>query len=124
MRLVGPKPNPFGVGDGWPVDIPAPVHSVISEGGTRSRTYCPGLEVRVLVSGGGDRKIRHPGETRPLGQGEAKGLHLTRTWGKECLEKPLVRGAPTVPQTDTGRRVEDTQARERTLVKELGKLTP
>ncbi len=30
----------------------------------------------------------------------------------------------TVPQTDTGRRVEYTKALERTLVKELGKLTP
>jgi len=29
-----------------------------------------------------------------------------------------------VPQTDTGRRVEDTQAIEKTLVKELGKMTP
>ncbi len=30
----------------------------------------------------------------------------------------------TVPQTDTGRRVENTQARERTRVKELGKIAP
>ena len=30
----------------------------------------------------------------------------------------------TVPQTDTGRRVEDTKAFEITLVKELGKLAP
>ena len=30
----------------------------------------------------------------------------------------------TVPQTDTGRQVEDTKAFERTLVKELGNLTP
>ena len=29
-----------------------------------------------------------------------------------------------VPQTDTGGQVEDTKAREITLVKELGKLTP
>ena len=29
-----------------------------------------------------------------------------------------------VPQTDTGRRGENTKARERTLVKELGKITP
>ena len=29
-----------------------------------------------------------------------------------------------VPQTDTGRQVEDTKVFERTLVKELGKLTP
>ena len=30
----------------------------------------------------------------------------------------------TVPQTDTGRRGENPKALERTLVKELGKLTP
>ena len=29
-----------------------------------------------------------------------------------------------VPQTDTGRRVEHTKANGRTLVKELGKITP
>jgi hypothetical protein len=31
---------------------------------------------------------------------------------------------PTVPQTDSGGRVENTKAHERTQVKELGKLTP
>ena len=30
----------------------------------------------------------------------------------------------TVPQTDTGRRGENPKALERTLVKELGKITP
>ncbi len=43
-----------------------------------------------------------------------------------CQEKPLsVRhlGVP-VPQTDTGRRVENTKANGRTLVKELGKIAP
>jgi hypothetical protein len=30
----------------------------------------------------------------------------------------------TVPQTDTGRRGENPKALERTLVQELGKLTP
>ena len=30
----------------------------------------------------------------------------------------------TVPQTDTGRQVEDTKALERTMLKELGKMTP
>ena len=33
-------------------------------------------------------------------------------------------GAQPVPQTDTGRQVENTKVFERTLVKELGKLTP
>ena len=39
-------------------------------------------------------------------------------------EKPLVRLALPVPQTDTGRQGEDPKARERTLVKELGKMAP
>jgi hypothetical protein len=42
-----------------------------------------------------------------------------------CQEKPLsVDVLVPVPQTDTGRWVEDTKAIERTLVKELGKFTP
>ena len=41
------------------------------------------------------------------------------------LEKPLsIETRVPVPQTDTGRRVEHTKANGRTLVKELGKLTP
>ena len=39
-------------------------------------------------------------------------------------EKPLARPLVTVPQTDTGGRVENTKVNERTLVKELGKLAP
>ena len=39
-------------------------------------------------------------------------------------EKPLVSFSLPVPQTDTGERVENTQARERTLAKELGKIAP
>lgn len=50
--------------------------------------------------------------------------NLTPTGRTIRQEKPLASFPPTVPQTDTGRQVEDTKARERTLVKELGKLTP
>jgi hypothetical protein len=40
-------------------------------------------------------------------------------------EKPLsFRSRETVPQTDTGGQVENTQALERTRVKELGKMVP
>jgi hypothetical protein len=40
-------------------------------------------------------------------------------------EKPLsFRSRETVPQTDTGGQVENTQALERTRVKELGKMAP
>jgi len=35
-----------------------------------------------------------------------------------------VEGLLTVPETDSGGRVENTEAFERTMVKELGKLTP
>ena len=40
-------------------------------------------------------------------------------------EKPLSDSLfETVPQTDTGRQVENTKAHERTRVKELGKMVP
>ena len=42
-----------------------------------------------------------------------------------CQEKPLSdESLVPVPQTDTGRRVENTKANGRTFVKELGKLAP
>lgn len=41
-----------------------------------------------------------------------------------CQEKPLARLMVPVPQTDTGRRGENPKVSERTLVKELGKMTP
>ena len=41
-----------------------------------------------------------------------------------CREKLLGSITLPVPQTDTGSRVENTQVSERTLVKELGKMTP
>ncbi|BAQ08488.1 hypothetical protein OXB_1055 [Bacillus sp. OxB-1] len=41
-----------------------------------------------------------------------------------CQEKPLARREVPVPQTDTGRRGENPKVIERTLVKELGKMTP
>ena len=45
--------------------------------------------------------------------------------GPNCQEKPRSDDEKVlVPQSDTGRRVEYTKARERTLVKELGKLVP
>jgi len=39
-------------------------------------------------------------------------------------EDPLTPGELTVPQTDTGEQVEYTRALERTMSKELGKMTP
>ena len=52
-------------------------------------------------------------------------------WRKPKVVEPSRREKPrsvdaraSVPQSDTGRRVEYTKAIGRTLVKELGKLTP
>ena len=41
-------------------------------------------------------------------------------WQEKCLARSKV----SVPQSDTGRRVENTKAIGRTLVKELGKMAP
>ena len=51
-------------------------------------------------------------------------LRRKRSRDGDRREKPRGRLHPTVPQTDTGRQVEDTKAREITPVKELGKLAP
>ena len=41
-----------------------------------------------------------------------------------CQEKPLIRPKVPVPQTDTGSWEENSKVSERTIVKELGKITP
>ena len=52
-------------------------------------------------------------------------MKLVTNWPiPSCREKLLVRELPPVPQTDTGRKDEKSKARERTFVKELGKMTP
>ena len=51
-------------------------------------------------------------------------LRGKRSWDGNRREKPCRSVDLTVPQTDTGRQVEDTKAFEITIVKELGKLTP
>jgi hypothetical protein len=49
---------------------------------------------------------------------------VKRSWDGNRREKPCRSVDLTVPQTDTGRQVEDTKAFEITIVKELGNLTP
>jgi hypothetical protein len=50
---------------------------------------------------------------------------VKRLGGADRREMPSKhRNILPVPQTDTGRQVEYTKVFERTLVKELGKLTP
>ena len=56
--------------------------------------------------------VVHDGDLSPV---------VRRRRGHENLRRRL---HSTVPQTDTGGRVEDTQAFEITIVKELGKMAP
>ena len=56
----------------------------------------------------------------PQGRGHLR----PRSHGKGGREKPAPDETRDRTKTDTGRRDEDSKALERTLVKELGKLTP
>ncbi len=117
--LGGPKPNPKGIGDGEPVNIPAPLRRV-DQGGTPQAepsgvTDCPVQPVRHPRVGKSARGPSRAGMRSRYG-GEGR-----RVSGRE---KPLGSAAETVPHSDTGRQVEDTQVGERTLVKELGKMSP
>ena len=55
---------------------------------------------------------------------QARGHLRFRSPGNDRQEKPGPDKPSARTKTDTGRRDEDSQALERTLVKELGKLTP
>jgi hypothetical protein len=72
----------------------------------------------------------HLGAKRGSDEGVGKSAPERRRDGDQvngpiCREKPLnVEGRVLVPQTDTGRRVEDTKANGKTFVKEFGNLTP
>lgn len=51
-------------------------------------------------------------------------IKVAKVMKSHCQEKLLARERVPVPQTDTGSRGENPQVSERTLVKELGKITP
>ena len=55
---------------------------------------------------------------------QARGHLRFRSHWKESQEKPMQDDQSARTKTDTGRRDEYSQALERTLVKELGKLAP
>ena len=55
---------------------------------------------------------------------QARGHIRSRSSWKDSREKPTPDKVGDRTKTDTGRRDEDSKALERTLVKELGKLTP
>lgn len=51
-------------------------------------------------------------------------IKVAKVMKSHCQEKLLARERVPVPQTDTGSRGENPQVSERTIVKELGKITP
>ena len=70
---------------------------------------------------------RRPPQGKPGGEFEgSRAASKDQKWlSPGCQEKRLSDERwVTVPQTDTGRRVEHTKAIERTLVKEFGKTGP
>jgi hypothetical protein len=89
---------------------------------------------------GGRRRVenRADGRARPSSEAEEKGKSISskgqavkgrEKYSTEVLDLTLPRKASRrkmvpVPQTDTGRRGENPQVLGKTLVKELGKITP
>ena len=94
--------------------------SIFSDGGTRSKFSAGLLVVPVkLFAWSIGKSVDIMAESERVDpSGEAKwGCGSPRKSSKLMCILP-------VPQTDTGRQVEDTKVFEITLVKELGKLTP
>ena len=98
--------RPKGVIDAQQVNIPAPAVEV---------------EPHVTCLQG-----RSPGQMWGLGalQGVTARPFCCRSRWRRHREKPCGDDTVARTKTDTGRRDEHSQALERTLVKELGKLTP
>jgi hypothetical protein len=91
-------------------------------GGRREKGTARPLVVRVRCQG--LLLQENPWEQKRAWVTRKRGLTAKPTGRTIGQEKPLASPCVTVPHTDTGRQVEDTKARERTLVKELGNLTP
>ena len=70
--------------------------------------------------GGEDRQIRPLIQPRDANERGACLDSSKPSWQEKCLARSKV----SVPQSDTGRRVENTKAIGRTLVKELGNMAP
>ncbi len=81
-----------------------------------SETWCVGKSAHLTLFGAVARKGHKMSCRRRL---RSKLTELC------CLEKLLSYSIDeSVPQTDTGRLVENTKANERTKLEELGKITP
>ena len=92
----------------------------MSEGGTQEDRASARLEERVQAARVADRQIRPPWSLSCDGEGNVSTEGHEFTLPRKASSQAKV----PVPQTDTGRRAEHAKARGRTLVKELGKMTP
>src|SRR5699024_8997633 len=115
----GPKPRPKGVGDGRQVDIPVPPRNRSSDGVTQEDRKSARMEVCAQAVRELDRQIRPT-----ISSCDGEGNIVPKFPISHCQEKPLVRLQVPVPETDTGRHEENSKVSGRTLVKELGKITP
>ena len=70
--------------------------------------------------GGENRQIRSLIQPRAVNERGICPDSSEPCWREKCLARSIV----SVPQSDTGRRVENTKAIGRTLVKELGNMAP
>jgi hypothetical protein len=107
---------------GWPTQvgrackwIPGGSKGVTQSGSSSVLWLCTSKQV-----GGVDRQIRPLIQPRDANE---RGVCLDSS-EPSWQEKRLARSEATVPQSDTGRRVENTKAIGRTLVKELGNMAP
>ena len=93
---------------------------MFSDGETRSQFRARLLVVRVKLLG------RPAGKSAGVisGSGRVDPSGEAKSGGGPPRKSSKLMGTLPVPQTDTGRQVENTKVFERTLVKELGKLTP
>ena len=93
------------------------------------------LSEEVTRKDSGTRRMEEPGQAaRPEAEANPRPLQGWAVTGNEKevgkpvrsrrLEKPLARAPAPVPQTDTGGQGEHPETNGRSVVKELGKMTP
>jgi hypothetical protein len=92
----------------------------LSNGVTQEDRVSAALDVRVQAA----RLVVRQILTTVRLSCDGEGMLVPKFLISHCLEKLLARIRVPVPQTDTGRRGENPKVIERTLVKELGKMTP
>ena len=93
---------------------------VESKGMTQHGSPCAFWLYASKPVGGENRQIRSLIQPRAASVRDFCPVSSEPCWQEKCLARPTV----SVPQSDTGRRVENTKAIGRTLVKELGNMAP